>query len=320
MFIIDNGKLIKYTGKNKVVEIPSIVEIIGEEAFLGNSYIEEIYGPSVVEIEEKAFDGCSNLRKISFPNLSFMDSIIISDSLKELELGYDSYNCLIDSKIECVRIGDSHYVSSKDLLKNLSCILKHSHVRPEDKNPNVILKSHDICKFKLCGDASDLLDGIVTMEDLLLDVPEVIKNIVYDYGYKIYLIDSELIYLNEPIAGFTYYPGKLIVVDQEHTQTALIHEIGHSLDDVMKLSMRNDFLKLYSLEKENINKYNDFKILDGTLEHFKSSPYEFFAESFQSTILFEDSFSKECPKTHEYFNQLFADLNSGKIKLKKGVK
>lgn len=317
MFIIDNDKLIKYTGKNKVVEIPSIVETIGEKAFLGNPYVEEIYGPSVVEIENNVFDDCLNLRKISFPNLSWMDSIIISDSLKELELGCDSYNCLIEANIESIRIGNAHYISSKDLLKNLNSILKCIHVTTED-NPNVVLKSSNASKFKLCGDASDLLDGIVTMEDLLLDVPSAIKNVIFDSGYKIYLVDSELIYLNEqPIAGVTYYPGRTIIVDQENASNALIHEIGHSLDDIMCLSMEDDFLRLYTLEKDNINKYANFKIQESTLEHFKSSPYEYFAESFQSTILFEDIFSKECPKTCDYFNRLFDDIDSGKKKLLK---
>lgn len=315
MFTIDNGELIKYTGKNKVVKIPSIVEIIGEEAFLGNTYVEEIYGPSVCEIKGSPFDGCSNLRKISFPNLSWIDGPVISDSLKELELGYDSYNCMIESNIESIRIGDTHYVSSMDLLKNLNSILKCLHVSIDDE-PNVILKSRNTNKFKLCGDASSLLEGIVTMEDLLLDVPVAIKNVIFDCNYKIYLVDSELIYLNEPIAGLTYYPGRTILVDQENTLNALIHEMGHSLDDIMGLSMESKFLMLYSLEKDNINKYSEFKIPKKTLEHFKSSPYEYFAESFQSTILFEDTFSKECPKTCDYFNRLFDDIDSSKIKLK----
>lgn len=67
-FIIENNKLIKYNGKNKIIKIPDNIEIIGLNSFLNNKYIEEIIIPqSVYDIEESAFKNCKNLKKVVLP-------------------------------------------------------------------------------------------------------------------------------------------------------------------------------------------------------------------------------------------------------------
>lgn len=53
-FIIEDGKLIKYTGNSKNVIIPGEVTVIGENAF-SHKDIKSVTMASVVKIERKAF-------------------------------------------------------------------------------------------------------------------------------------------------------------------------------------------------------------------------------------------------------------------------
>lgn len=64
-FIIENNKLIKYVGKEKYVLVPNFVEIIGEGAFKGNAYVEQLILPdSVKYAESQAFAYMQNLKLI----------------------------------------------------------------------------------------------------------------------------------------------------------------------------------------------------------------------------------------------------------------
>ena len=68
-FIIENGVLIKYNGKDSVITIPTDVTEIGTEAFAGKKKITEITVPSAVtKIGPNAFKGCSTLVKVEIQN------------------------------------------------------------------------------------------------------------------------------------------------------------------------------------------------------------------------------------------------------------
>ena len=63
-FRINGSELIKYSGRDSVVEIPQGVEVIGEGAFKGNMYLEEVIIPdSVTRIMREAFKNCKKLKK-----------------------------------------------------------------------------------------------------------------------------------------------------------------------------------------------------------------------------------------------------------------
>ena len=68
-FIIENGVLIKYNGKDSVITIPADVTEIGTEAFAGKKKITEITVPGAVsKIGPNAFKGCSTLVKVEIQN------------------------------------------------------------------------------------------------------------------------------------------------------------------------------------------------------------------------------------------------------------
>jgi len=67
-FIIDKGLLRSYRGRARMVVVPDGVKKIGEAAFIDNGYIEEVSLPNtLLEIDDRAFTGCTHLRKIDIP-------------------------------------------------------------------------------------------------------------------------------------------------------------------------------------------------------------------------------------------------------------
>lgn len=68
-FIIENGVLIKYNGKDSAIVIPAVATEIGAEAFTGKKKITEITVPgAVAKIGHNAFKGCSTLGKVEIQN------------------------------------------------------------------------------------------------------------------------------------------------------------------------------------------------------------------------------------------------------------
>ena len=68
-FMIENGKLVKYTGDIRETGIPEEVTEIGDDAFYGCHMIEIIRIPEgVIKIGNNAFEDCRKLRKISIPD------------------------------------------------------------------------------------------------------------------------------------------------------------------------------------------------------------------------------------------------------------
>lgn len=73
----DGTNLIYYFGKSKKYRIPSGVETVWSDSFMGNQYIEEITIPrSVRTIESNAFKACSQLRSVVFNS----DYLFLGDS------------------------------------------------------------------------------------------------------------------------------------------------------------------------------------------------------------------------------------------------
>ena len=68
-FQIEDGVLIRYTGKDKDVVIPDGVTRIGAKAFFSCRSLTSITIPdSVTSIEDSAFEGCANLTNITIPD------------------------------------------------------------------------------------------------------------------------------------------------------------------------------------------------------------------------------------------------------------
>ena len=66
-FLIENKKLVEYTGNSEIVKIPNGVKVIGEEAFAGEINIKKIVMPNTVrKIEKGAFEVCDMLKSVKF--------------------------------------------------------------------------------------------------------------------------------------------------------------------------------------------------------------------------------------------------------------
>ena len=68
---IEDGKLVKYVGKQESITIPSKVTYIGDEAFKDCDFIESVRIPtSVKSIGKEAFEGCSSLKTVLYNGTS----------------------------------------------------------------------------------------------------------------------------------------------------------------------------------------------------------------------------------------------------------
>ena len=66
-FLIENKKLIEYTGNSEVVKIPKGVKVIDDIVFRGENKIRKIVMPNTVRtIGKEAFDSCERLTEIKF--------------------------------------------------------------------------------------------------------------------------------------------------------------------------------------------------------------------------------------------------------------
>lgn len=68
-FQMNGDTLVKYVGTAKTVSVPAKVKKIGEEAFAGNTSMQEItFKGNVESIAYRAFAGCSELKKVTLPD------------------------------------------------------------------------------------------------------------------------------------------------------------------------------------------------------------------------------------------------------------
>lgn len=140
VFELNGTTLVRYTGTAKTVSVSDTVKVIGEEAFAGNEYIQEVKLPSgVEEISYRAFADCPNLEKIILPDkLISLGSGAFSNcsNLKEITLGSCCSNIGYGVFAGCdvlstLNISDknSYFIYKDGLLmddegKQLYCVLK----------------------------------------------------------------------------------------------------------------------------------------------------------------------------------------------------
>ena len=75
-FEISGNKLVRYTGSSSSVTVPAEVEVIGSSAFMNNRTITSVrFAGKVQSIQSSAFAGCSKLSRVSFADLSALESI-----------------------------------------------------------------------------------------------------------------------------------------------------------------------------------------------------------------------------------------------------
>lgn len=93
-FIGDEGVLVKYTGHDSFVEIPSYVHEIADGAFKNNSDIKNVKIPdSVQKIGKRAFFGCKNLSQVDGMK-----------GVKEADNYAFTYSCLIPNDNKAVAL------------------------------------------------------------------------------------------------------------------------------------------------------------------------------------------------------------------------
>ena len=78
---IEDEILIKYKGKDRIVNIPEGVKYIGKEAFKNNDSVEVVnIHDNVRVIEKNAFEKCSNLKFISMPeSIQLIEDYVFKD-------------------------------------------------------------------------------------------------------------------------------------------------------------------------------------------------------------------------------------------------
>lgn len=104
-FLIERGVLIKYSGEDEELAIPSGVREIGEKAFMNHANLKKIViHEDVRSIGEEAFSGCANLKEAvlpatvhfigyrAFAGCVSLEKINLTDSVKFLG-NYTFYHC-----------------------------------------------------------------------------------------------------------------------------------------------------------------------------------------------------------------------------------
>lgn len=115
-FETDGDTLLKYTGRNAMVQIPDGIKVIGEGCFQGLKSLKTISIPyGVTAIRDSAFSDCSNLESIELPDtlVELGDDVFSNcEIIREVKIpsgvtrvGYRSfYNC---SNLGIVSLGDN---------------------------------------------------------------------------------------------------------------------------------------------------------------------------------------------------------------------
>lgn len=112
-FVIEDGALKDYIGKDETVVIPDGVTIIKNFAFYKNTIVTRVTIPdSVIRICPQAFDGCTRLREIRIPKsveAIYWDSFRLCPVVESIHVEegnpryYSSHNCLITQDGKLVR-------------------------------------------------------------------------------------------------------------------------------------------------------------------------------------------------------------------------
>ena len=91
-----------------------------------------------------------------------------------------------------------------------------------------------------------------------------------------------------------------------YAKCTLIHELGHAYDyNSGWLSKKSDFKKIYKEEKSKFTKTSYYKYPMGKLKDNISNAQEYFASSFTVYVRSRNDLKKHCPRTYQYFEELF---------------
>ena len=135
-FIIEDGILRKYDGKDEVVTVPSGVVEIGQNAFSGSSVRKVVFPEGVKRIDQYAFSGSFELRSVVFPN-----------TLETIE-NYAFYACH-NLAINHLQIGDTVKIGEyafRDCCRERyseHSFVVHYHIGKQAKTENVLIGFFD---------------------------------------------------------------------------------------------------------------------------------------------------------------------------------
>ena len=109
-FKMEGNKLVKYRGTEKNVSVPDTVEVIGEDAFAGNTEIELVVLPnSVKKIEAYAFWGCEKLDNVVLgKGLTEVGDYVFTNckGLKKISIPSNIRSIGIKAFADCVNLTD----------------------------------------------------------------------------------------------------------------------------------------------------------------------------------------------------------------------
>ena len=93
----NNNTLIRCQSKSNKLEIPNSIKVIGDSAFAGSTYLQQIVIPeSVTKIDGAAFVNCTSLQKVvipesvteigefAFEGCTALQNVVIPDSVTEI--------------------------------------------------------------------------------------------------------------------------------------------------------------------------------------------------------------------------------------------
>lgn len=157
-FQINKTTLVKYTGTASSVTIPSSVEVIGAEAFAGNTSLTAVsIGKNVKEIEYGAFKDCTYLNSVSLPEtLTTIGNAVFSNdtSLKKITLPKSLEN-----------LGSGVFAGCDSL----------SSINISKENPNFVFEKnvlYDKAKTKIYCYAGGSTSTSYSMPDTVVDIDE----------------------------------------------------------------------------------------------------------------------------------------------------
>lgn len=300
--IIANNCLLKCYSKDKLLIVPNSVTRILGTAF--NNDLEYLYGENIHKIYGKL--KLDNLKKIYLPNLT-NEPVIDCPNLIEFIVNEDFHSNKFNIKPVVIGTKDVIATYSYKARELLEYISKMYNLNVYRDNSNVIYVSNGKIEFTY-GDDSNIINSIIYLIKLLNMIPDNIRKIIDNSGYKIFITNNYFRTENEFLAGITYNKLKLCIVS-EMNELELLHELGHIYDSVLNISANPEFNYIYFNEKNKITNSNNI-----SLSHIKSSSREFFAESFKKYIINKEEFFEECPLTKSFLDNEFSKHDKVKRK------
>ena len=148
-------------------------------------------------------------------------------------------------------------------------------------------------------------DAEIKINELYMNIPNHLKNKLYDNSLIIYLCDDiKGMFDNENIIGLTEITNlgnKRIYLSNENIDETFYHEIGHAINyEYGHIANSNEFVNIYELEKNNIPK-NTFSFYDSI--YAAKSSHEYFAEAFSLYMHNADACKTYIPSTYEFLKQ-----------------